>query len=51
MLLEVDFMNRRIKNIEGMRLIDSRGNPTVGAAVTFEDGSRGFAIAPSGAST
>lgn len=31
--------------------MDSRSNPTVGAEVTLEDGSRGFAIAPSGAST
>ena len=44
-------MNVKIKRIEGMRLIDSRGNPTVAATVTLEDGSEGFAIAPSGAST
>ncbi len=44
-------MNQKIKNIEGIRLIDSRGNPTIGAEVTLEDGSRGFAISPSGAST
>ncbi len=44
-------MNVKIKKIEGMRLIDSRGNPTVAATVTLEDGSVGFAISPSGAST
>lgn len=31
--------------------MDSRSNPTVGASVILEDGSRGFAISPSGAST
>jgi len=32
-------------------LIDSRGNPTLEAVVTLEDGSQGSAIVPSGAST
>ena len=31
--------------------MDSRSNPTVGARVILEDGSCGFAISPSGAST
>ena len=31
--------------------MDSRSTPTVGAEVILEDGSRGFAISPSGAST
>ncbi len=47
-------MNKRfMKIIEtiGFELLDSRGNPTVGARVTLEDGSCGFALAPSGAST
>ncbi|MBR6694061.1 MAG: phosphopyruvate hydratase [Clostridia bacterium] len=44
-------MSKKIKNIQGIRLIDSRGNPTVAAEVTLEDGSRGFAVSPSGAST
>ncbi len=35
----------------GFELMDSRGNPTVGARVTLEDLSCGFALAPSGAST
>ena len=41
----------KISNITGYELIDSRGNPTVGACVTLECGSMGFALAPSGAST
>lgn len=41
----------KITKINGYELLDSRGNPTVGACVVLEDGSRGFAIAPSGAST
>ncbi|AET95046.1 phosphopyruvate hydratase (plasmid) [Burkholderia sp. YI23] len=40
-----------IKNIQGFELLDSRGNPTVGARVTLADGAEGFAISPSGAST
>ena len=45
-------MNKRsIISVKGFELMDSRSNPTVGAEVTLEDGSRGFAIAPSGAST
>ena len=35
----------------GFELMDSRGNPTVGAKVLLEDGSVGFALSPSGAST
>lgn len=41
----------RIIKINGYELMDSRGNPTTGAAVTLSDGSVGFALAPSGAST
>lgn len=40
-----------IVRIEGFQLLDSRSNPTVAARVTLADGSEGFAIAPSGAST
>lgn len=40
-----------IKNIEGMQVFDSRGNPTVQVTVTLEDGTKGKAIVPSGAST
>lgn len=41
----------KIINVEGFELLDSRSNPTVAARVTLNDGSEGFAIAPSGAST
>ncbi|ASV98814.1 phosphopyruvate hydratase [Paraburkholderia aromaticivorans] len=41
----------RIQDVKGFELLDSRGNPTVAARVTLDDGSTGFAIAPSGAST
>ena len=40
-----------IKSIKGFEIIDSRGNPTVAATVTLEDGSSGTAFVPSGAST
>ena len=42
---------RKIARVEGFELMDSRGNPTVGARVTLNDGSTGFALSPSGAST
>ena len=42
---------KRIIRVEGFELMDSRGNPTVGARVTLNDGSVGFALSPSGAST
>jgi enolase len=41
----------RIQEVKGFELLDSRGNPTVAAQVTLDDGSKGFAVAPSGAST
>ncbi len=40
-----------IKCVRGFEVLDSRGNPTVAAEVTLCDGSIGFAISPSGAST
>jgi enolase len=40
-----------IRSVSGIELIDSRGNPTVGAKVVLESGATGFAAAPSGAST
>ena len=42
---------KRILSVQGFELMDSRSNPTVGARVILEDGSYGFAISPSGAST
>ena len=41
----------KIQSIEGFEIIDSRGNPTVGAKVNLEDSSSGMAFVPSGAST
>lgn len=41
----------KINSIEGFEVIDSRGNPTVGAKVNLEDGCSGIALVPSGAST
>ncbi len=40
-----------IVNVEGLEVLDSRGNPTVEVSVLLEDGSYGTAIVPSGAST
>lgn len=40
-----------ITQIKGYELLDSRGNPTVAAEVTLENGCKAIAIAPSGAST
>ncbi|MBR7132619.1 MAG: phosphopyruvate hydratase [Clostridia bacterium] len=42
---------KKIIKVEGYELMDSRSNPTVGARVMLNDGSVGFALAPSGAST
>jgi len=44
-------MTRRIRHIHAMEILDSRGNPTVRASVILEDGTRGDASVPSGAST
>jgi len=40
-----------IQQVRGFEILDSRGNPTVAAEVVLADGARGFAAAPSGAST
>jgi enolase len=40
-----------VEKIVAREVLDSRGNPTVEAEVTFSDGSHGHAIVPSGAST
>ena len=40
-----------ICGVKGRMIIDSRGNPTVEAEVTLEDGTRALGVAPSGAST
>ncbi|WP_136066114.1 phosphopyruvate hydratase [Modicisalibacter radicis] len=41
----------KIVEIRALEVLDSRGNPTVQAEVTLDDGARGVACAPSGAST
>jgi len=41
----------RISDIRGREILDSRGNPTVEADVTLEDGTTARAAVPSGAST
>lgn len=41
----------KIKSVRAIEILDSRGNPTVKAVVILEDGSKGFAAVPSGAST
>lgn len=40
-----------IVSVEGLEVLDSRGNPTVEVRVILEDGTEGTAIVPSGAST
>ena len=40
-----------IESVEALELLDSRGNPTVGAAVRLESGVTASAAVPSGAST
>ena len=41
----------KIKDIQGREILDSRGNPTVEADVTLDDGATARAAVPSGAST
>src|SRR5579862_2338833 len=41
----------KIARVLGRQILDSRGNPTVEADVVLEDGTRGRAAVPSGAST
>ena len=42
---------RRINTIRAREILDSRGNPTVEVDVYLDDGARGRAMVPSGAST
>lgn len=42
---------KKITNVSAIEILDSRGNPTVKAYIDLDDGSRGFASVPSGAST
>ena len=41
----------KIKDIQGREILDSRGNPTVEADITLDDGTTARAAVPSGAST
>ena len=41
----------KIKDVSGLEILDSRGNPTVEAEVVLASGARGRAAVPSGAST
>ena len=40
-----------ISKVKGRQVFDSRGNPTVETEIVLQDGSKGTAIVPSGAST
>lgn len=44
-------MKTSIQSVKAREIIDSRGNPTLEAEVTLQDGSMGRAAVPSGAST
>ena len=44
-------MSIKIKAIDAFEILDSRGNPTLRVTVELEDGHRGVASVPSGAST
>jgi len=44
-------MASKIARVDALEILDSRGNPTVRVFVDLEDGSRGTASVPSGAST
>ncbi|WP_146947624.1 phosphopyruvate hydratase [Cyclobacterium qasimii] len=44
-------MNSKITTISALEILDSRGNPTLRAYVTLEDGTKTSASVPSGAST
>jgi len=41
----------KITKVEAIEILDSRGNPTVEADITLEDGTQACAMVPSGAST
>ena len=44
-------MSIKIKAIDAFEILNSRGNPTLRVTVELEDGHRGVASVPSGAST
>jgi enolase len=47
----MEFNMSNIKSVKALEIIDSRGNPTLEVEAVLEDGSRGRAAVPSGAST
>jgi len=51
LVLELEPVMTAIVDIIGREILDSRGNPTVEVDVVLEDGARGRAAVPSGAST
>ena len=44
-------MRRTIQSVQALEILDSRGNPTLRALVTLDNGVQGSASVPSGAST
>ena len=44
-------MSSKIKSLQGLQVLDSRGNPTVAVKAELESGTLGMASVPSGAST
>jgi len=44
-------MNAKIKSVQALEILDSRGNPTLRAVVTLDHGVTASASVPSGAST
>jgi len=44
-------MGSKISKVVGRQILDSRGNPTLEAEVTLQNGAKGLAAVPSGAST
>jgi enolase len=41
----------KVVKLQALEILDSRGNPTIEAVITLEDGTRSSAMVPSGAST
>ncbi len=44
-------MGSKISKVVGRQILDSRGNPTLEAEITLQNGAKGLAAVPSGAST
>jgi len=50
-MMSIKYMPNKIKKIEALEVLDSRGNPTVQVTVELNNRTLGTAIVPSGAST